>query len=173
MTDTVVTIVENVIDLTVQQQASTLIVQPAETTTVVVTPQETVSSALTETEVSVNVTQENLVLDIKPQVLDIHTSLAIPTLSASGVVIEPLEGVTATNVQEALQELTAKTWAAYVFEWAQEPTLVSTSTSGDIYEYTFENNLTLYRLVPTPYSPQQDAFYTDIDLTDLVVSRGN
>lgn len=63
------------------------------------------------------------------------------------------------------------TWIDYVINWSSEPINLGAVTGGEKLQYTYPNG-TLYRYVPSPYVPSQDAFYTDIDTTDLVISRG-
>ena len=65
-------------------------------------------------------------------------------------------------------------WNFLVAKWSVEPTELATIASGVVWEYTLEST-TRYRLVPTPYSPTQDAFYEDFDgtnLTNLITTRG-
>lgn len=63
------------------------------------------------------------------------------------------------------------TWINYVINWSAEPINLGAVTGGEKFQYTYPNG-TLYRFVPSPYDPTQDALYTDTDLTDLVISRG-
>ena len=63
------------------------------------------------------------------------------------------------------------TWGYLVEHWTIEPTLVSTTATGEIYNYTL-NGVTRYRFVPTTYDPTQDAFYSDLALTTLIKTRG-
>lgn len=74
--------------------------------------------------------------------------------------------MTNTRVVEA-----KKTWMDYAFNWSSEPVSLGAVTGGEKFEYTFLDG-TLYRFVPSPYVAKQDAFYTDANLTNLVVSRG-
>jgi len=59
-------------------------------------------------------------------------------------------------------------WIDYAAHWDTPPTFVSASVLG----YTWES-VTRYRFVPTPYTVSQDAFYSDLGLTQLIVRRGN
>jgi fibronectin-binding autotransporter adhesin len=70
-----------------------------------------------------------------------------------------LTGVTSTPVP---------TWTDFATRWDTPPTFVSASVLG----YTWES-VTRYRFVPTPYTASQDAFYSDLGLTQLIVARGN
>jgi hypothetical protein len=74
-----------------------------------------------------------------------------------------LAGVDSTN-----------TWSFYSTSWSVEPALVETIGAGDVYSYTLDGT-TRYRLVPDPYDPTQDAFYTTFSgsvLAGLIVTRG-
>lgn len=66
------------------------------------------------------------------------------------------------------------TWSYYATTWSVEPTLNSSITGGDVYNYTL-NGTTRYRFVPTTYDPTQDAFYSTFSagvLSDIIVTRG-
>lgn len=66
------------------------------------------------------------------------------------------------------------TWSYYATTWSVEPTLNSSITGGDVYDYTL-NGTTRYRFVPDPYDPTQDAFYSTFSagvLSDIIVTRG-
>jgi len=66
------------------------------------------------------------------------------------------------------------TWSYYVTMWSIEPTLNTSITGGDVYDYTLDG-VTRYRFVPTIYDANEDAFYTTFSgglLTGLVASRG-
>jgi hypothetical protein len=67
-----------------------------------------------------------------------------------------------------------ETWEYLSYNWSEEPTLITAISSGDVYEYKLDES-TRYRLVPNPYNPTQDAFYSDFDgtnLTNLITTRG-
>lgn len=66
------------------------------------------------------------------------------------------------------------TWSYYAMNWSVEPSLNSSITGGDVYDYTLDGT-TRYRFVPTTYDPTQDAFYSNFSggtLSGLIVSRG-
>ena len=58
-------------------------------------------------------------------------------------------------------------WTDYATRWDVAPTFVSAS----VVQYTL-NGVTRYRNIPTPYTASADAFYSDINLTQLIVRRG-
>lgn len=62
-------------------------------------------------------------------------------------------------------------WGFFVANWSVEPFVVSTTATGDIYEYVYGGE-TRYRFVPTIYDPTLDAFYSDLGLTELITTRG-
>ena len=66
------------------------------------------------------------------------------------------------------------TWTYLYTKWSVEPTLNTTITGGDVYNYTLDGT-TRYRFVPTIYDPKQDAFYSNFDgtnLTGLITTKG-
>lgn len=66
------------------------------------------------------------------------------------------------------------TWDYYATNWSVAPTLNSSITGGDVYNYTL-NGVTRYRFVPTTYDANQDAFYTTFSggvLSGIIVTRG-
>lgn len=68
----------------------------------------------------------------------------------------------------------AFTWEYLAFNWTTEPSLNSSITGGDVYNYTL-NGVTRYRFVPTTYSPANDAFYSTLTsgaLSGLITTRG-
>ena len=68
----------------------------------------------------------------------------------------------------------AATWEYLAYNWSEEPTIITTISSGDVYEYKLDDS-TRYRLVPSPYDATQDAFYSNFDgtnLTNLITARG-
>jgi len=64
-----------------------------------------------------------------------------------------------------------RSWVDYAYNWTVEPVSLGAVEGGEKFEYTYLNG-TLYRFVPSPYVPTQDAFYKDTNLTDLVATRG-
>jgi hypothetical protein len=65
-------------------------------------------------------------------------------------------------------------WATLATRWSVEPAFVETIGAGDVYEYALGAQ-TAYRLVPQPYDPAADAFYssfTSPTLAGLIASRG-
>ena len=66
------------------------------------------------------------------------------------------------------------TWNYYVSTWSTSPTLNTTLTSGEVFNYNLKGVIK-YRFVPTIYNPTQDAFYSNFDgltLTGLIITRG-
>lgn len=67
-----------------------------------------------------------------------------------------------------------KPWSTYVTNWDAAPTFNTSISSGDVYNYLW-NGVTRYRLVPSTYTPNDDAFYLNFDgttLSNLIVTRG-
>lgn len=66
------------------------------------------------------------------------------------------------------------TWEYLVANWSSEPTLNSTISGGEVYNYIL-SGVTRYRFIPTTYDPTQDAFYstfTSGTLSNLIITRG-
>ena len=66
------------------------------------------------------------------------------------------------------------TWSHLSSNWSEEPALISSLPSGQVYSYTL-NNVTRYRYVPATYDPKQDAFYSTFAggiLSGLITTRG-
>lgn len=65
-------------------------------------------------------------------------------------------------------------WDYYALVWSTPPVFLETIATGDVYSYTLDAT-TRYRLIPDPYDPQDDAFYSTFvspTLSGLIVSRG-
>lgn len=65
-------------------------------------------------------------------------------------------------------------WAYYKDHWSAEPTLQATVAAGDVWAYQLDG-VTRYRLVPEPYNPVMDAFYSTFAggaLSGLIAARG-
>lgn len=65
-------------------------------------------------------------------------------------------------------------WTYYATTWSVEPTLNTSITGGDVYDYTLDGT-TRYRFVPTVYDATEDAFYSTFSnptLSGLIVTRG-
>lgn len=76
------------------------------------------------------------------------------------------------NISEEFEKLQPiNDWNYLVMNWSVEPFLNSNNGTGDIYEYILEG-ITRYRFIPTTYDPTQDAFYSDLALTQLLTVRG-
>jgi len=65
-------------------------------------------------------------------------------------------------------------WSDLVTQWDVAPSLWATILQGSVYAYTLDG-VTRYRLVPAPYVPSADAFYSTFAggvLTNPVAARG-
>lgn len=65
-------------------------------------------------------------------------------------------------------------WGYYKDHWSADPTLQATVAAGDVWAYQLDG-VTRYRLVPEPYNPVMDAFYSTFAggaLSGLIVTRG-
>lgn len=81
------------------------------------------------------------------------------------------------NFVDAIKDSYGLQWSNIALELSVTPTLVGSATSpvaGEVWEYNYKDT-TYYRLVPTTYSFDEDAFYTTYNGTDtlsgLVVRR--
>lgn len=98
-----------------------------------------------------------------------------------GLVVRELRAGTGVTIDNSNQEYPVisstegiSTWSYYATTWSVEPTLNSSITGGDVYNYTL-NGTTRYRFVPTTYDSTQDAFYSTFSagvLSDIIVTRG-
>jgi hypothetical protein len=62
-------------------------------------------------------------------------------------------------------------WEYYASNWSVPPAQVGTTAEGVIYSHILDG-ITRYRFIPTAYNAAQDAFYSDLALTALIVARG-
>ena len=76
----------------------------------------------------------------------------------------------AKRFRDEAEEFALESWISLVSQWDVEPILIQSSSNGDIYQYQ-RTDFTYYRFVPNPYNASQDAFYSDIQLTQLITSR--
>jgi len=63
-------------------------------------------------------------------------------------------------------------WIDYITGWDQEPTLIDTTTNGEVYEYIYTNARILYRHIASNGS--EDAFYGSYNagmLSNMVVAK--
>ncbi len=87
-------------------------------------------------------------------------------------------------VDGQLSELPAEdnlplTWGFLVMSWSTPPAVVGTLTGaleGRVFSYAL-NGVTRFRFVPTPYTAQEDKFFSNWNsatstLSGLIVSRG-
>jgi hypothetical protein len=58
-------------------------------------------------------------------------------------------------------------WTDYATQWDTPPV----NLGSGVLQYTWLG-VTRHRFVPDPYVAAQDAFYTDLAMTDLVAARG-
>lgn len=66
------------------------------------------------------------------------------------------------------------TWDYYATNWTEQPALLATIASGNVYSYTLRG-ITRYRLVPSPFLAANDVFYSSWNgsaLSGLIVARG-
>lgn len=63
------------------------------------------------------------------------------------------------------------TWEYLVNNYSVNPIFLGVSGGGKVFSYTL-NGVTRYRFVPNAYDPTLDAFYEDLALTILIVTRG-
>ena len=77
------------------------------------------------------------------------------------------EQVTQNNlITQNTDKINELDWVYYVTAFDVTPTLNTTIASGDVWDYTV-NGTSVYRLVPNPYVPAQDVFYSSFDGTNL------
>jgi hypothetical protein len=82
----------------------------------------------------------------------------------------------AKNASEARDALELS-WLHYLSQWSVAPVSIGAATSpvtGTVFEHT-NGTVTVYRLVPDPYDPEEDAFYSSHTagvLTGKLASRG-
>lgn len=65
-------------------------------------------------------------------------------------------------------------WNFLVTTWSVTPTSLGTISGGEVFSYTY-GATTRYRFVPSPYDPDDDAFYGSFVssvLGNFIVSRG-
>lgn len=65
------------------------------------------------------------------------------------------------------------TWIEFLTNWTSKPQQVATIAAGRVFDHP-RGVSTFYRLVPVPYDPTQDTFYSAFDGTNLtgpIVSR--
>lgn len=107
---------------------------------------------------------------------------AISSLGAnSSDDITNLSLVSGVSVTDALNNLFADIgfdWIDLVSSFKTPPTINGAIGSGTVWNYVYDDgaggNVNRYRLVPSPYDPSLDAFYSGFDgtnLTGLIVTR--
>ena len=65
-------------------------------------------------------------------------------------------------------------WMDLVTGFDAEPETIANIKIGEVMEYKYSNNNTLYRLVPEPYKTELDNFYKDFDgltLSNIIAKR--
>ena len=67
---------------------------------------------------------------------------------------------------DVVQSNVVENWVNFVNLWTTPPTLNTSITGGDVYNYT-NNSITRYRFIPNPYDSNQDTFYASFDGTNL------
>jgi hypothetical protein len=109
----------------------------------------------------------------------IHQALTIAgedtsqLLPPGGSVGQVLSKVSATDYESTWVDAAAGSfsWMDYVGFFS---TAAGTTAAGDVRAYT-KQSTTVYRLIPIPYDPAQDAFYSTFSggvLSNLIITRG-
>jgi hypothetical protein len=104
------------------------------------------------------------------------TMTRVLSASSTGALLD-LSGsakVFLTPIAAGMNKLKITGWSDYVNNWSTAPVSQGVIASGEVFAYTL-NGTTRYRLVPSPYTPQNDAFYTTFTsgvLSGLIVTRG-
>jgi len=125
---------------------------------------------------------EEKIVSLKEKLEDKIDNLPKATLpSPIGIVVREVQAGAGVSIDNSnpLKPIISSTegvttWSYYATTWSVEPTLNSSITGGDVYDYTL-NGTTRYRFVPDPYDPTQDAFYSTFSagvLSDIIVTRG-
>ncbi len=81
---------------------------------------------------------------------------------------------TAANAHQAFAKQNEAGWTSYASEWSVAPAKLAAIAAGDVYRYTRAAGY-YYRLVPSSYTPAQDAFYSNYTagvLSGLLATRG-
>lgn len=84
-----------------------------------------------------------------------------------------VNNLTVTGTFAGPAPIASLSWIDYVSNWSSVPSLVTTISDGDVWQYTYASGVIRYRLVPS--GALQDSFYTTFSggvLTGLVVNRG-
>lgn len=100
--------------------------------------QETVIE-ITKQVSDVTVSEEVVTIDIAPEIVELTTSLAFPSLSASDITIQPYNTITETTLQGALNQL-----ADQSFRSDTQPT-GDYIEEGDVWYDTASENFYVYR----------------------------
>lgn len=83
--------------------------------------------------------------------------------------------VTGGPGQAAVGNAADLNWNDYANNWSSQPVSEALIPGGEVFRYTYTNGA-LFRFVPTPYDPANDAFYTSFTnptLSGLVVARNS
>lgn len=149
-------------------------------------PQISVTNTLVDVSVTSHEVAQITVLNSNPTIsvtnsspnLEVDNTVDVVTLSMENTSSEisvtnntPILTVSDVGLQGASGNA-ATTWIGLVSGYNAIPTLTATIEAGDVYTYTYDGDITYYRLVPS--GAEDDAFYSsfvDGVLSGLVVSK--
>jgi hypothetical protein len=100
------------------------------------------SLTLSQNTTEVTVTGDDISIEITPAVTEVSVSETIPTVNATGIAVSPYNTITATTLQEALEQL-----ADQKFVQSSTPTL--NVENGDFWFDPDDETLYVYREVST------------------------
>lgn len=100
------------------------------------------SLSLTQNTTEVSVTGDDISIDISPVVTEVTISETIPTVNATGIAVSPHGTITATTLQEALEQLADQ-------KFVSSSTPVSNIEKGDFWFDPDDETLYVYREVST------------------------
>jgi hypothetical protein len=110
----------------------------------------------------INILVQDIVINVSATVDDTNQLVSVNVVDTIENINVQVDEVGIPGPPGALQ------WIDYASMWDTEPAQISAS----VYSYTW-NGVTRYRFVPSPYQASQDAFYSDLGLTQLIVRRGS
>lgn len=99
------------------------------------------SIEITTNTTDVTVVEENVVIDISPEIVQVETALSVPTLTAESIHLQPHGTVTSTNLQTAIEQL-----ADQDFRSPSTPT-GSNIEEGDTWYNTDTDQFYVYRRI--------------------------
>lgn len=99
------------------------------------------SIEITTNTTDITVVEENIVIDIFPEIVQVEAALSIPVINASSIAVAPHGTISTTNLQTALEQL-----ADQDFRSASTPT-GSNIEEGDTWYNTDTDQFYVYREV--------------------------